>query len=192
MIKTDIKSLSGQYIICKRVRKVPFYWRGDHYKQTSQVARGAHKFATKDEADKKCADINAARKSGYKFRVESAEKHFVSSFKIQYNTWNKEITVTNEHKSIQLVTKQKSTIVHDLNVSKTNIIDTIKQASKRHLDELEKERLAYNQMVLDTEASIAHLQNMISYVESTDLTTTYVEPNLTKTDKTVNVLYGRK
>lgn len=190
MISTSITTVKGTFIICKRVRKVPFYYRGPNRSKTSQTARHAFRFTDKAEADTTCKEINAKRKGGHKFRVENAEKHFVNNFNVSLN-YNNQIIVSNELKSIQHVMRgHKAT--HSINHKKDGIVKELDGRIARLKTEMDNERTAFEQGMKNRQIEIESLAKLQQTVITTDLDKDYVEPNLTATDKTVNVLYGSK
>src|SRR6267154_248660 len=113
MVKTNILPIKNSWIVCKRVKKTPYYYRGPNYLQTSTSARQAEKFTIKSTADTICKELNDKRQGkGYKFRVESSEKHFVNDFTLNFYSWNEQVVHKNELKSIQFVTKYGKKVTH--------------------------------------------------------------------------------
>ena len=193
MIQTNITTVKGTFIICKRVKKVPFYHRGVNYSKTSTTARHAERFADKTLADARCKEINDKRKGkGYKFRVEAAEKHFVSNFRLQFNSYNHQVTVSNELKSIQHITQYKHKVMHSINGDKVGIAASMALQLEREKSEIAKALEQYNHTVKVHNEQMVKLNAMIDYLNNTDLDKEFVEPNLTQSDRTVSVLYGSK
>jgi len=192
MIKTNIKTIKGSYIICKRVRKKPYYYRGDNYSQTTTTAWKALQFQDKAQADAKAKEINDKRKGGHKFRVEASEKHFVNDFKIQYNTWNKELIVSNDLKAIQDVTERRYKVTQTLNDKKPDVVKVLEMQIKAHSEQKEKNKLHFEQQQVAIDQTINNFKQIIEVINGIDLDKTYVEPNLTPGDRTMAVLFGTK
>ncbi len=192
MIQSNITTVKGTYIICKRVRKEPFYYRGQNYSKTSTTARHAQRFNDKAEADKICKEINDKRKGGHKFRVESSEKHFVSNFMFHYESWGNKLVVKNELIAIQRATKGHHKPNHSLNDKKDHVIKMLTQQLANAQQNKINQLAAHLQLIKSIEEGIQKFNDMISHVQTVDLDKDFVEPNLTQTDKTVNVLYGSK
>jgi hypothetical protein len=193
MIKANISTIKGTFVICKRVKKVPFYFRGDGYSKTSTTSRHAMRFTAKSVADEACKSLNDKRKGkGHKFRVENAEKHFVNSFSLQFNSYTHEVTIRNDLKSIQHVTNRGHTVKHSINADKIGIAASCALQIEKIKVAIKQEEEAAVRRVADFNTEITRLDCLIDYMNKTDLDKEFVEPNLTQTDRTVSVLYSSK
>jgi hypothetical protein len=104
-----IKNLSNFFVVVKKYTNVTYYYgcmdpsRPSRYAHSSRYknARYAIQFASLEEAQKKCDELNAQRKR-IKFKVEQASKHFVSNFNLVYNNYSdKPVKLTNTPVSLQ-------------------------------------------------------------------------------------------
>lgn len=106
---SGIKNLSNYYVVVKKYTNVTYYYgcidpnRPTRYAHSSRYknAKYAIQFASMEEAQKKCEELNAQRKR-IKFKVEQASKHFVSNFDLTYNSYaEKPVRLTNNPVSLQ-------------------------------------------------------------------------------------------
>lgn len=194
MFKVELSGLATMFLICKRVKGEAYYHRGPCCSQTTTMAHKAKLFKTKEDADKECTERNAKRKGkGYKFRVENAAKHYVNSWELQFNSWEKQLVIKNDLKSFENIKRFGFENVNtSLNDQKANIIQRIQQEIRNNKERVEKkiEELEKEKQYLNT--TVTGLTNVIAMLDTTDLDEKYVKPNTTSMDRTAAVLFGKK
>jgi hypothetical protein len=218
---TGIKNLSNYFVVVKKYTNVTYYYgcmdssRPNKFAHSSRWknAKYAILFATIDEAQKKCDELNAQRKR-IKFKVEQASKHFVSNFNLVYNSYSeKPVRVTNSPVSLQDYkdgNKQVNTRITpemvagiNLNLQKLNtessyFVNNIGSITQQKMRELEQD---YNRRLQELNARLA--QELNDKQKKLDLASTVTKylsdgtiEQLVTSNKTVNddkfeILYGK-
>lgn len=197
-----IDDLKNQWVVFKKIKKQNFYHRGSHYSQCSTNARQACKYPSKELAVAEQTKLNQGRKS-YRFRVETADRHFVSNWNLQYHQYNKQIIIKNEPISFRRVSTGTASVSQTLNDKKAKVLqdiaadldrtvnsrNTIEDRYKASIAMAEKQR---EESIKSTADAAARLLQVKSWVENTDLDTEYVEKYQTETDKKAYILFGKK
>lgn len=197
-----IDDLKNQWVVFKRIKKQNFYHRGSHYSQCSTNARQACKYPSKELAVAEQTKLNQGRKS-YRFRVETADRHFVSNWNVQYNSWQKQVIIKNEPIAFRKVSTGRAVVSQTLNDKKTKVLqdiaadlertvnsrNTIEERYKASIAAAEKQR---EESIKSTADAAARLLQVKSWVETTDLDTEYVHKYQTETDKKAYILFGKK
>lgn len=198
----QIDDLKNTWVVFKRIKKQNYYHRGNHYSQCSTNARHAEKYQTKEAAIADQVKLNEGRKA-YKFKVESAEKHFVSNWQIRYDQYQKNVTIKNEPIAFKRVATNSTVVSQTLNDKKDNIIKNITDDLTRVTNEHSLIEQRYQAALQQAEQQrkdnlrraaeqAAQLLNLKSWVETTDLDTNFVLKHQTETDKKAYILFGRK
>lgn len=218
---TGIKNLSNYYVVVKKYTNVTYYYgcmdpsKPTRFAHSSRYrnAKYAIQFASIDEAQKKCEELNAQRKR-IKFKVEQASKHFVSNFNIVYNSYaEKPVRLTNTPVSLQDYkdgNKQVNTRItpemvasvnlnlQKLNTESSHFVNNIGNITQAKMRELE---LDYNRRVQELNARLA--QELNDKQKKLDLASTVTKylsdgtiEGLVTSNKTVNddkfeILYGK-
>lgn len=198
MLTNKAVDLKNVYIVFKRVKKQNWYHRGPNYQVCSTVARQAVKFATKEEAVTFCAKLNEGRKS-YRFKVETASKHFVNNWSIGYESWNKQVVINSQPIGLDRLSKlnsyekynptldnQKSKVIDVLNTQIEEFTKDIKETDSNLTESLNRAKRDYENAIkyanerhieqrlrlIDQQSKLVGMKDTLS---STDLDIEYVE-----------------
>lgn len=217
---THVKNLSNLYVVVKKYTNVTYYYgcvdpsRPGKYAHSSRWknANRAILFANKDEAQRKCDELNAQRKR-IKFKVDDASKHFVSNFSLQFNSYSeKNVKLINNPVSLQdykegkekvntNITKEMvNEVSHYLNkmsAESKNFVDNIGQITLQKMRELEADynkrvaelntRLAYDLQVHENKLNV--VKNVTKFLVDGTIEK-LVSSNKTINDNKFEILYG--
>lgn len=195
---SQVKNLSNLFVVIKKYTNVTYYYgcidpsrparcaRSSRYKN----AKYAILFSNKEEAQKKCDELNAQRKR-IKFRVDEAAKHFVSNFSLVFNKYaEKKVKLINTPVSLQDLKKGTKNV-------NTSITKEMVDEVARNLRELKAD---YNKQVAELNTRLANNlqvhENKINVVNNvikflTDGTIEkLVAQNKTTNDDKYEILYG--
>jgi len=196
----QITELDKKYVVFKRVKKENWYDRGRSV--TSRSARKATLFSTKEQAEARVKELNVNRKA-YKFRTETADKHFVNTWSVRVDAYSGSVSIANGYIALTDVIKKQVKINTSLNVQKPAIVKTIDDqlarvdrevadadaAYKRTLETAAAELQMKKQRIADRTVG---LMNTKSYIERTDFDADFVEKYQTQLDKKTQILFGAK
>lgn len=215
MLVNKAIDLKNVWVVFKRIKKQNWYHRGPNYQVCTTKAHKAVKFLNKEEADTFCTKLNEGRKS-YRFKVETASKHFVNNWSISYQNWTKEVIINSVPVGIDRLTKLQSyeTYRPSLDAQKSEVIEMLcSQVEEYNRDIKERD----NQLSLDLQQAQRDYQSKLDYInknhierrtillaeqskfdsmktalEQTSLDTEYVEKFGTEMDKKASILFGSK
>lgn len=189
--KVEISDIANMFLICKRMKRVPYYYRGHNYQKTESRASKAHLFKDKAEADKVCAEVNAKRKGGHLFRVEPAHKHYVNNWSMNLG-WNRHLTIKNNLKPFDDVKNYGYKVNSSLESQKGSILHSLKSQIEAQVKDIQKKREDLKGWEDRAANEINNIQEIIRTLETTDLDELYVKPYTTSTDKSTKILFGKK
>lgn len=198
MIINNAKNLDEIYVVCKKV-KASFFFVGYSYAVTKSSVTQARQYATRPEAEEVAKKWTEQQKK--KFKVEPLSKFMVNDFKIEFNRYRSVhdcITVTSKPVSVNYIKNfgknfsidlqnRKNDIVRDIS---TKISDLKREFENEERDIAEKIKQHENRklaLIKDSEA-FELLKNEVDSLDFASLT----EGLKTKTDTTINTLYGKK
>lgn len=215
MLVNKAIDLKNVWVVFKRIKKQNWYHRGPNYQVCTTRAHKAVKFLNKEEADTFCAKLNEGRKS-YRFKVETASKHFVNNWSIQYQNWTKEVIINSVPVGIDRLSKLQSyeTYRPSLDSQKSKVIETLAiQVEQYNKDIKERDE----QLTADLQRAQKEYQNAVDYLnknhierrtrllaeqskldgmktalEHTNLDNEYVEKFGTEMDKKASILFGKR
>lgn len=215
MLVNKAIDLKNVWVVFKRIKKQNWYHRGPNYQVCTTRAHKAVKFLNKEEADTFCAKLNEGRKS-YRFKVETASKHFVNNWSISYQNWTKEVIINSVPVGIDRLSKLQSyeTYRPSLDSQKSKVIETLAVQVEQYNKDI-KER--DEQLTADLQRAQKDYQNAVDYLnknhierrtrllaeqskldgmktalEHTNLDNEYVEKFGTEMDKKASILFGKR
>lgn len=198
----SITDLKNKWVVFKRVKKQNWYHRGNRYQQCTQRSSKAALYESKETAVAEQTRLNVGRKA-YKFRVECADKHFISNWSIEFDSWDSRVTIASSPIGIDRLAKQKATICHDINQFKEDTIKDIEQKlaqrvqnevniRNRYLETLKNAEAELERSLQENKNQVAVLDAARTWVQQTDLNEEYVEKYKTDMDKKAYILFGKR
>lgn len=215
MLTNKAIDLKNVWVVFKRMKKVNWYHRGPNYQVCTTRANKAVKFNTKEEAEAFATKLNAGRKS-YRFKVDTASKHFVNNWSISYQSWTKEVIINSTPIGIDRLSKlqsyeryntsldaQKSKVIETLNKQIEEYTDSVKELDNKLTTSIERAKQNYENEIKYLQTS--HVNNRVSLLdqqtklvgtktalEQKSLDQEYVEVLGTEMDKKASILFGSK
>lgn len=218
---SQVKNLSNLFVVVKKYTNVTYYYgcvdpsRPSKYAHSSRYknAKYAILFSNKEEAQKKCDELNAQRKR-IKFKVDEAAKHFVSNFSLVFNPYaEKNVKLINTPVSLQDYKegnkKVNTSITKEMvdevarNLNKVNqeskyFVYNIGQITLQKMRELEADynkrvaelntRLAYDLQVNENKLNVVN--NVTKFLADGTIEK-LVTQNKTTNDYKFEILYGK-
>ena len=135
--RTNIKDLKSQYLIYKKIKGTKYYYRGDGWAKCHTHPRNAKLFDNEELVRVTVVNLNATRK-GYKFKYESADKHFINNWKIHVDAYANQVVIQNETRSFEDSIRYKWDTNRSLNISKEKLLSEIETQISRRKDEIKR------------------------------------------------------
>ena len=198
MITNNAKNLDEIYVVTKKVSGRHFFV-GYSFSVTKSSVNQAKQFTVKSEAEEVCKNWTTQQKK--KFKVEPISKFMVNDFKIEFNRWKSVdecITVTSKPVSVNHIKNYGKNVNLDLQNRKNAIISDISakisdikrdfESEERDIAEKIKAHEARKLSLIRDSEAFEKLKIEVNALDFTTLT----EGLKTKTDTTINTLYGKR
>lgn len=194
-----VVELDKKFVVFKRMKKRNWYDRGRTV--TTRSARRASLFNTKEEAESRQKTLNVGRKA-YKFRVETAAKHFVNSWRVGLDHYTNHLKIYNEYIAFNDVLDRKVHTNPSLNAQKPTLVLSIDNKMKSLETDLKRAEEDYKQRLVQLEQNlkdskkriadaIVGMMNARGYIETTDFDKDFIEKYQTDLDKKAIILFGK-
>lgn len=199
-VKVDVTDYTQRWVVYKKMKGTPYFYRGGRYTTTSKNCSDALLFDKKEDAVASAATMTA-KKTGYRFRVEVASKYFVNSFQFQVQNYYSDspmaFTITSKKISVPNAIKYKSHIL-DLNSKREELVKSLDankaatiQSIAQRRNELKSKELEVAKQISSYETKIKELDEALEVAKTEDFNK-LIEPYISNTDRNVAVLFGKK